>query len=300
VAGIFTSFADWGGNWGLTSVDLSAPSGSIPTTFIGNTFGVFNRVSGATPHVTGVAALLRSLHPDGTTAQIKAQILSTVDPLPSLAGKTVTGGRLNAANALGYEPPLTKFYVVNDVSSGQTYEYQTAGQFITANRLGNDTTAPRGAASAVAGDKVWVVDANKKVYVYNPSGSLLGSWSLGSLNTRADVQGIATNGTDVWVVDANTGVNAMVDSRCRPPSQRTLSVPAGRGHTIRSEDTVSRDMKGVSHWFIGTNDVRCRTRSRIADEWTPLSDRDAMALDRLFAQWESDPLEMLNAPCRSM
>ena len=56
----------------------------------------------------------------------------------------------------------------------------------------------------MAGNRVWVVDANHKVYVYDPSGSLLGSWTAGTLANTATVEGIATNGTDVWIVDANT------------------------------------------------------------------------------------------------
>jgi subtilisin family serine protease len=55
----------------------------------------------ATPHVTGVAALLLSLAPELTAAQLKQVILATVDPLPSLAGRTATGGRLDAAGAVG-------------------------------------------------------------------------------------------------------------------------------------------------------------------------------------------------------
>jgi hypothetical protein len=59
----------------------------------------------ATPHVSGVAALLLSLEPGWTAAQLKARILATVDPLPSLAGKTVTGGRLDAGRAVALQPP---------------------------------------------------------------------------------------------------------------------------------------------------------------------------------------------------
>ncbi len=68
--------------------------------------------------------------------------------------------------------------------------------------MNTGNTAPRGAASTIAGDKTWVVDANRKVYVYNNSGRLLGSWTAGTLSTKAVVEGIATNGTDVWIVDA--------------------------------------------------------------------------------------------------
>jgi len=51
----------------------------------------------ATPHVTGAAALYASTHPGATAAQIKAAILNSTIPTASLAGKTVTGGRLNVS-----------------------------------------------------------------------------------------------------------------------------------------------------------------------------------------------------------
>ena len=97
----------------------------------------------------------------------------------------------------------TKFYVVDDATVNKTFEYRLNASLAESYRINNPgNTAPRGAASTAAGDKVWVVDANKKVYVYNTTGGLLGSWTLGSLSTKATVQGIATNGTDVWVVDS--------------------------------------------------------------------------------------------------
>jgi Tol biopolymer transport system component len=98
----------------------------------------------------------------------------------------------------------TKFYVVNDATQNLTYEYNALGQLNESYNLNSGNTAPRGAASTIAGDKTWVVDANRKVYVYNNSGGLLGSWTAGTLATNATVEGIATNGTDVWIVDAKS------------------------------------------------------------------------------------------------
>ena len=95
----------------------------------------------------------------------------------------------------------TKFYVVDDASSNRTYEYAADHTTVENYILNSGNTAPRGAASTVAGDKVWVVDANKKVYVYNNSGVLLGSWTAGSVASNATIEGITTNGTDVWLVD---------------------------------------------------------------------------------------------------
>lgn len=51
----------------------------------------------ATPHVTGAVALYASTHPTATAAEIKAAILGAAIPTASLAGKCVSGGRLNVA-----------------------------------------------------------------------------------------------------------------------------------------------------------------------------------------------------------
>ena len=64
----------------------------------------YNTISGtsmATPHVTGVAALVKAAHPSYTAGQIKATILANVDKVPALAGKVATGGRLDACKAVG-------------------------------------------------------------------------------------------------------------------------------------------------------------------------------------------------------
>ncbi len=54
----------------------------------------------ATPMVAGVAALLLASKPTATVAELRAALLSSVTPTPSLSGATVTGGRVNAAAAL--------------------------------------------------------------------------------------------------------------------------------------------------------------------------------------------------------
>jgi hypothetical protein len=98
----------------------------------------------------------------------------------------------------------TKFYVVNDATTNRTYEYGADGAAIENYSLNSGNSTPRGAASTAAGDKVWVVDANRKVFVYDAAGALLGSWTAGSLASSATVHGIATNGTDIWIVDAKS------------------------------------------------------------------------------------------------
>ncbi|MDO8424936.1 MAG: S8 family serine peptidase [bacterium] len=59
----------------------------------------------AAPHVAGVAALVKGFNKNATTAQIKEIVMETGDALTSLAGKTVSGKRVNAANALNVFAP---------------------------------------------------------------------------------------------------------------------------------------------------------------------------------------------------
>jgi subtilisin family serine protease len=87
-------------SYGATTVDLGAPGVAILSTTPNNTYSFFNGTSMATPHVVGVAALAWSVNPGATYAQIRDAILGGVDPVASMAGITVTGGRLNARHTL--------------------------------------------------------------------------------------------------------------------------------------------------------------------------------------------------------
>jgi subtilisin family serine protease len=87
-------------NYGPVTVDLGAPGSDVYSTIPGNSYTTHSGTSMATPHVSGVAGLILSLNPLLNWSEVKNIILSSVDTIPSLAGKTVTGGRLNAAKAL--------------------------------------------------------------------------------------------------------------------------------------------------------------------------------------------------------
>lgn len=86
--------------YGSTSVDLGAPGKDILSSTPNNAYASYSGTSMATPHVAGAAALVKAAFPDATAAQIKARLMDAADPVASLAGKTVTGGRLNVYNAL--------------------------------------------------------------------------------------------------------------------------------------------------------------------------------------------------------
>ena len=87
-------------NYGAMSVDLGAPGGSsILSTLPENQYGQLRGTSMAAPFVSGAAALVLSVCPSNT-ATLKQRLLAAVDPVSSLSGKTVSGGRLNVATAI--------------------------------------------------------------------------------------------------------------------------------------------------------------------------------------------------------
>jgi subtilisin family serine protease len=77
----------------------------LTPTFAGTELSYFSGTSMATPYVAGAAALLVSLVPDPSVVELRDALLGGVDPSPNLAGKTVTGGRLNLNKALALAAP---------------------------------------------------------------------------------------------------------------------------------------------------------------------------------------------------
>jgi len=91
-------------NYGSLSVHLAAPGVSILSTVLGGAFDSYDGTSMASPHVAGAAALIKSANTSLHAADLKSVILNTVDPVSSFSGYTITGGRLNLANAIAAAP----------------------------------------------------------------------------------------------------------------------------------------------------------------------------------------------------
>jgi subtilisin family serine protease len=64
------------------------------------TYAFADGTSFASPQVAGAAGLILAHYPASTVAEIKARLLNSADRLPSMAGKLVSGGRLNVNAAL--------------------------------------------------------------------------------------------------------------------------------------------------------------------------------------------------------
>ncbi len=87
-------------NYGAATVDIGAPGSWILSTWVNNQYGTISGTSMASPHVAGVAALIWARNPSLSMTAVREAILCTGDPIPDLDGKTRTGMRLNAYNAV--------------------------------------------------------------------------------------------------------------------------------------------------------------------------------------------------------
>jgi subtilisin family serine protease len=102
--------------WYMDDVTVTAVSSSFYDT--DTEYEYLDGTSMAAPHVSGIAALIKAQNPSWTYKKIKPAIESSVNPVSSLSGKVVTGGRVNALNAL-VPPPAPDSLSAEATSASQ-------------------------------------------------------------------------------------------------------------------------------------------------------------------------------------
>lgn len=85
-------------------VDISAPGEQILSTMPDGRYDLVSGTSMSTPHVSGVAALVLSRHPEFTAPQVATILKNTADPITS--DRAIGRGRVNAYAAVQIELPL--------------------------------------------------------------------------------------------------------------------------------------------------------------------------------------------------
>jgi subtilisin family serine protease len=86
-------------NTGATQVDVGAPGLDVLSTVPGG-YGYKSGTSMAAPQVSGIAAVVAGVRPGIAPWQIKAAITGGGDPVPALAGFTVSGRRVDLPGSL--------------------------------------------------------------------------------------------------------------------------------------------------------------------------------------------------------
>jgi subtilisin family serine protease len=134
-------------NYGSTTVELGAPGQSISSTVPGG-YASYSGTSMATPHVTGAIALFAAAT-GADAATIRADLLASAAPTASLAGKTMTGDRLDVmslmqlAGASPPPPPPTDNHIYgtarSDSITGTANDDIISGVPATGTQLGKGT-----------------------------------------------------------------------------------------------------------------------------------------------------------------
>jgi thermitase len=212
------ALASWS-QYGRRTVDIGAPGVNIYSTLPHNSYANYSGTSMATPHVTGLAGLIKAKYTDANWQTIKNRILSTGDNVSSLTAKTLTGKRINANNALtctstnssvlaaiqypktitvGKPATLSALSINCGSSSGPVYVELLGGERIT---LVDDGTAPDQAAGDGVFTGTYFPPRSIETFVFS---SPIGTETIGNPLAPLAVSTASLASGTVWVAYKQT------------------------------------------------------------------------------------------------
>ncbi|MEV8535577.1 S8 family serine peptidase [Streptomyces sp. NPDC051211] len=212
-------------NFGRDIIEVSAPGENVYSTVPGGKYSSLSGTSMASPHVAGVAALLASVNPSYTPADIRAKLAVQANDIACPSDSRCTGttannsffgeGQVDALKAVGSTPPPGKFFEnTGDVAIGDntTVESPIAVSGVTGNApatlkvgvniqhtyigdLKVDLVAPDGSVYTLHNRSGGSTDNINQTYTVNASGEVAnGTWKL-RVNDNANQD---TGRIDAW------------------------------------------------------------------------------------------------------
>ncbi len=159
-------------NYGQRSVHVAAPGVDILSTGKGNTLKSLSGTSMATPHVSGVAALMLARSPSLSYQTLKSRILNTSVRTSSLRNK-VSHGFVNAYNALTNRVPASGF---NDPSEwpSEVQELSTAHPYLSDRDESYTVTVPGATKLSLHFSKFDLESGYDKVKFFDGEGNEIG------------------------------------------------------------------------------------------------------------------------------
>lgn len=236
--GALSSFS----NYGARTVDLGAPGSSIYSTVPGGGYGTKSGTSMAAPHVTGAIAVFAAANPGVSAQDMFTALLGSTAATSSLAGKTVTGGRLDVMSLLNKVPPPPPGPVAEETATITGILDDVGAQTGTlGGGATTDDTRPR-----IEGTLSDALETGESVVVYR-DGAKLGTatvsgtgWSFTEASPLAD---------DTYVYTAQVEHSGGAKGTASPGFTITVSTPATETAAI----TGVRDDVGGSKGLITTS-----------------------------------------------
>jgi subtilisin family serine protease len=196
-------------NFGTGKISIAAPGDSVYSTLPGGGYGSMSGTSMASPHVAGVAALLKSVYPAATPADLRAKLAGQADDLACPSGDTrCTGttavnsffgeGRTDAYEAVSTSTPPGNTVTVTNPGN-QTGTVGTAVSLqIQAGSSGTNETLAYSATGLPAG---LTINSSTGLISGTPTTAATSSVTV----TVKDSTGATGTTTFGWTVDPTTG-----------------------------------------------------------------------------------------------
>ncbi|MFB6614889.1 S8 family peptidase [Streptomyces sp. NPDC085524] len=196
-------------NFGQGVIDVAAPGSNVYSTAPGGTYATMSGTSMASPHVAGVAALIASVNPGITPAQIREKLAAQANDVACPSDSRCKGtaanngffgeGQVDALKAVGSTPPPGKYFEnTGDFAIGDntTVESPITVSGVTGNApatlkvgvnivhtyigdLKVDLIAPDGTVYTVHNRAGGSADNINQVYTVNASSEVAnGTWKL--------------------------------------------------------------------------------------------------------------------------
>lgn len=106
-------------NYGKKTVHVAAPGVNIFSAVTGGEYASWSGTSMATPHVSGIAALLLASEPSLSNLELRERLITTAKPVATVRGKVSSGGIANAYYA------LTNQVAPPDMNDPTHWDFQT-------------------------------------------------------------------------------------------------------------------------------------------------------------------------------
>ncbi len=239
-------------NYGATSVDLAAPGVNIVSTYLNGGTDTLQGTSMACPHVAGAMALLTSENEDITPAEAKQLLLESVDEVASLAGKVVTGGRLNvfalftSANDTDGDDMPDSWETDNGLNPNDPSDAQLDGDgdFLTNLQEYKNACDPNDADS----DDDSLIDGWEVLYGFNPRdvmGTLPKLQYLGYNSQCLDAYDVVVTNGYAYVADGAYGLKILdMDNPADPDLVGTYATAgSARGVTVVDDYAFVSDLE---------------------------------------------------------